>query len=238
MKKIDIYTDGACSGNPGPGGCAFIIVNNDSTYSNSKGYKKTTNNRMEMRAVIMALEYVLEDQKMCSNGLELEVTIHSDSQLIVNAFNKGWSKSSNKDLWDTIGILIADLKTFNTKVTFEKVAGHAGDKWNEEVDKLAVEASKNDAFTEDTGYEKKEESIFSQNIQIEAPAEPEIVSIKFINCNTKDDRKIRVSLSNGTEVEIESLYGGFQQYNCTKKEAYITLHIAKRFCNWLKGGSL
>lgn len=237
MDKLDIYTDGACSGNPGPGGCAFIIVDNDSTYSNSKGYKNTTNNRMEMRAVIMALEYVREGQIM-TDGLDLDVTIHSDSQLIVNAFNKGWSKSSNKDLWDTIDDLIAELKIFNTKVSFEKVAGHAGDKWNEEVDKLAVEASKNDAFTEDAGYEKKEKSIFSQNIQIKAPAEPEIVSVKFINCNTKDDRKIRVSLSNGTEVEIESLYGGFQQYNCTEKEAFITLPIARRFCNWLKGGSL
>ena len=84
MKKVDIYTDGACSGNPGPGGFGVILKHGDITKEISAGYKSTTNNRMELLAVITGLEAL---------KMECEVTIYSDSKYVVDAIEKGWALS-------------------------------------------------------------------------------------------------------------------------------------------------
>ena len=138
MKQVDIYTDGACSGNPGAGGyCAILIYNGlEKTVSGSENY--TTNNRMELMAVIKGLECL---------KFPCFVKVYSDSSYVVEAFNKGWIsawesngwRNSNKkevkniDLWQEL------LKLCKIhRVEFIKVKGHADNEYNNRCDKIAV----------------------------------------------------------------------------------------------------
>lgn len=139
MKKINIYTDGACSGNPGPGGWGAVLVYNDIEKELSGSEKSTTNNRMELTAVIEALNTL---NQPC------EVTLTTDSKYVCDAINKewvyGWKRNNwrkadkkpalNVDLWEK---LLELLETH--KVEFVWVKGHNGHKYNEICDKLAVE---------------------------------------------------------------------------------------------------
>lgn len=141
-KPVILYTDGACSGNPGPGGWGALLIWNNHQKEISGGAPNTTNNRMEMRAVIEGLKAI---KKPC------HVKIHSDSALIVNTFTKNWIKSwqkrgwkksnkkpvENQDLWKE---MLAVMKPH--KVEWIKVKGHADDELNNRVDRLAVKASK------------------------------------------------------------------------------------------------
>jgi ribonuclease HI len=141
MKLVEIYTDGACSGNPGPGGYGVILKSGDSVKEFSAGYKMTTNNRMELRAVIVGLEAIEE---------KCRVKIYSDSKYIVDAIQNGWAKrwrannwyrnkkekALNPDLWDRLLDLID-----NHYVDFQWVRGHAGHPENERCDALAVAAT-------------------------------------------------------------------------------------------------
>lgn len=141
-KKVIIYTDGACSGNPGPGGWAALLQYEKAKREISGGEPKTTNNRMEMRAVIESLKALKEP---------CEVDLHSDSALIINAFKlkwidswqaKGWRKADkkpveNRELWEE---MLEAMKP--NKVNWIKVKGHSNDRRNNRVDKLAVKASK------------------------------------------------------------------------------------------------
>lgn len=145
--KVTLYTDGACSGNPGTGGYGAILVHVDANGTKhekefSQGYLMTTNNQMELLAVIVGLEAL---KKPCN------VTIYSDSKYVVDAFNnkwienwiaKGWrtagkSPVKNVDLWKR---LLKAMETHETK--FIWVKGHAGHEYNERCDSLAVAASK------------------------------------------------------------------------------------------------
>ena len=142
-----IHTDGACSGNPGPGGFAAIIEVGECRFTVTGGEPNTTNNRMEMAAVIEAVRLLNSQSDLQHSHL----TIRSDSQYIVNAFNdnwienwkrKGWRTAkkqpvANKDLWET---LLQELAPHPT--TFVWVRGHSGDPMNEECDRLAVEQAK------------------------------------------------------------------------------------------------
>lgn len=139
MKKVILYTDGACSGNPGPGGYAAILIYNNIEKEVVGGQKDTTNNKMEMMAVIKGLEMLKEP---------CEVEVYSDSAYVVNSIEKGWIYSwrkngwkkadkkevKNIDLWER---LLKQLEIH--KVTFNKVKGHAQDELNNRCDKLAVE---------------------------------------------------------------------------------------------------
>ena len=140
MKKVIIYTDGACSGNPGPGGWGTILMYEDVKKEISGGNLDTTNNVMEMTAVIEGL-------KMLKYPCEVE--IYSDSAYVVNAFNqhwidgwkkKGWKNSSkedvkNRELWEEMDRLIQ-----NHNVTFIKVKGHSDNEYNNRCDELARNA--------------------------------------------------------------------------------------------------
>lgn len=142
MPEVTIYTDGACSGNPGPGGWGALLQWKDKEKTISGGAADTTNNRMELTAVIKALETL---KKPC------RVRVHSDSALIVNAFNNGWVDNwqkrgwkkadkkavENRDLWEH---LLDAMKPHHVEWT--KVKGHADDERNNRVDRLAVEACK------------------------------------------------------------------------------------------------
>lgn len=139
---VIIYTDGACSGNPGPGGWAALLEWNGQERELKGAEPETTNNRMEMRAVIEALKAL---KRPC------KVKIHTDSALIVNTFKqhwidnwqkRGWKKSNkkpveNQDLWKE---MLAAMKRH--EVEWVKVKGHADDETNNRVDRMAVEASK------------------------------------------------------------------------------------------------
>ena len=140
MKKVKIYTDGACSGNPGPGGYGIILKYGDIEKEISGGEISTTNNRMELMGAILGLEALKEP---------CEVTLYSDSKYIIDAINNGWAlrwrengwmrtkkdKALNPDLWERLLNLLE-----KHKVTFEWVKGHNGHPENERCDRLAVAA--------------------------------------------------------------------------------------------------
>ena len=139
MKKVILYTDGACSGNPGPGGYAAILIYNNIEKEVVGGQKDTTNNKMEMMAVIKGLEMLKEP---------CEVFVYSDSAYVVNSIEKGWIYSWKKNGWKksdkkevkNIELWERLLKLMEIhKVTFLKVKGHAQDELNNRCDKLAVE---------------------------------------------------------------------------------------------------
>ena len=142
-EKVIIYTDGACSGNPGPGGWGAILMYKNAKKEISGGNKSTTNNIMEITAVIEALKCL---------KVESEVQVYSDSAYTVNAFNQkwiyGWMKNGwktsngdnvkNKELWQELYSL-----TQKHKVEFIKVKGHADNEYNNRCDELARNAIKN-----------------------------------------------------------------------------------------------
>ncbi len=138
MKKVNIYSDGACSGNPGPGGYGVILEYNGKEMEISGGDKNTTNNKMELMGVIIGLEALKEP---CN------VTITTDSKYVTDAFNKGWINSWQKKNWkksDGKPVLNRELwerlltAAKNHKITFVHVLGHNGHEYNERCDKLAV----------------------------------------------------------------------------------------------------
>ena len=138
MKEVNVYTDGACSGNPGKGGYCAILIYGEIEKVVSGFEDNTTNNRMELLAAIMGLKALKEPCK---------VNLYSDSQYLINAFNEGWLnswqqnnwKNSNKkevknvDLWKEI----IDLTNIHD-VTFIKVKGHSDNEYNNRCDKIAV----------------------------------------------------------------------------------------------------
>jgi ribonuclease HI len=148
MKKVEIFTDGACSGNPGPGGYGVILKYNGHEKELSGGYRNTTNNRMELMAIIKGLDALKEP---------CEVMVYSDSRYIVDAINKGWvqrwaannwmrnkkESAKNIDLWERLLKQLA-----RHKVRFTWVKGHAGHEENERCDQLAVKAATNPTQTD------------------------------------------------------------------------------------------
>ncbi len=151
MKKVTLHSDGACSGNPGPGGYGAILTYKTVNKQLSKGYKRTTNNRMELLGVIEPLESLKE---VCA------VHITTDSQYVAKAINQGWIKNwvkndwktagkkpvKNQDLWERFIDLIE-----KHSLTIEWVKGHAGHTENEICDSLAVKAISG-KLIEDEGY--------------------------------------------------------------------------------------
>ena len=141
MKKVEIFTDGACKGNPGPGGWGAILRYGKAEKEISGGESSTTNNRMEISAVLEALKCLKES---------CDVTLYSDSQDVCNAINKGWAKKWRANNWmrnKTDPALNADLweELLNLcekhKMTIIWVKGHAGHPENERCDRLAVAAA-------------------------------------------------------------------------------------------------
>lgn len=141
MKHVEIYTDGACSGNPGPGGYGTILVYQGKERELSGGYAETTNNRMELMAAIAGLSALKEP---------CEITLTSDSKYLIDAIVLGWAKkwrdnnwikpdkkpALNPDLWEQL----LDLLEIH-KVNFVWVRGHQGHPYNERCDRLAVAAA-------------------------------------------------------------------------------------------------
>ena len=151
---IKVYTDGACLNNPGPGGwsCIFIeeLEDKEKLEIYSGGESSTTNNRMELMAVLKAMDILVKQQKKCL------IEVYSDSAYVVNAVKNDWLKNwkhngwktsrakdvKNKALWIDFLTLKNELKSQGKKVRFIKVKGHAGNKYNEMADKEASSAAK------------------------------------------------------------------------------------------------
>ncbi|MDB5280710.1 MAG: ribonuclease [Ferruginibacter sp.] len=150
-EKIQLYTDGASRGNPGRGGYGAILLFGRHRKELSQGYRLTTNNRMELLAVIAGLEAIKKN--------ELPVTVFSDSQYVVNAVEKGWLKNwiktdfkggkKNKDLWKHYYEL---AKKFT--IRFVWVKGHADNPLNNRCDELATAAADGKNLLADAGYEE------------------------------------------------------------------------------------
>lgn len=153
MNQVVIYTDGACLGNPGPGGYGVVLMHGSRQREISAGYRLTTNNRMEMLAAIVGLE-ALKGPRV--------VMLYSDSRYLVDAMTKGWARrwqangwqrtraerAANPDLWER---LLTCASTH--QVTFSWVRGHAGNQWNERCDQLATAAARGPTLLTDSGYE-------------------------------------------------------------------------------------
>ena len=152
---VTIYTDGACIGNPGAGGYGVVMLQGGRQKKLSGGYRKTTNNRMELLAVIEGLRALKRRSR---------VTLYSDSQYVVNAVNEGWARgwkangwrrnkkevALNPDLWE---MLLDQIDRHD--VEFQWVRGHSGDPGNERADALAVKAARGSELAVDQGYEAK-----------------------------------------------------------------------------------
>ena len=165
--KVHIYTDGACSGNPGNGGYGIIMewvepsLQKNKTYIKefAEGFRKTTNNRMELLAVIVALEQLKKDG--------VEVVVFSDSKYVVDSVMKGWvfnwlkkgfKDKKNPDLWKRF------LKVYKKhKVKIEWVKGHSDHPQNERCDQLAVAASQKEILLVDHGYENQNDHLQKLN---------------------------------------------------------------------------
>ena len=141
MKRVKIYSDGACSGNPGPGGWGAVLIYGDVVKELSGGEPATTNNRMELLSIISALEALREP---------CEVSLFTDSQYVANAINLGWLESwinlgwkrkggavKNIDLWVKLTPLLN-----KHKVAFTWVKGHADNQYNNRCDELAVQETR------------------------------------------------------------------------------------------------
>ena len=152
MKKIEIYTDGSCLGNPGPGGYGTVLIFNKHRKELAEGYKRTTNNRMEMLACIKGLEQL-------SEPCEVDLTTDSQyvrqgiTQWIHNWKKRGWKTAAkapvkNVDLWKAL-----DVAQEKHKVQWHWVKGHSGHPENERCDDLAREAAEAKPTQEDVGYD-------------------------------------------------------------------------------------
>jgi ribonuclease HI len=152
LTRVAAWTDGCCLGNPGPGGYGAVLLSGSHRKELSGGYKRTTNNRMEILAVVRSLEALKE---------RCDVTVYTDSQYVVKAMNEGWAENwkargwktaaktpaANPDLWEMM--LRLRLKH---KVTFTWVKGHSGVEENERADRLANAAATGPDLQEDSGY--------------------------------------------------------------------------------------
>ena len=147
--KITMYTDGAAKGNPGPGGYGVVLLSGKHYKELNEGYRMTTNNRMELLAVIIGLEALKKENQ--------QVQVFSDSKYVVDAVEKGWllgwekkafKGKKNPDLWKRFLIIYR-----KHQVKFNWIKGHAGNTYNEKCDELAVAAAESIDLLIDEGFE-------------------------------------------------------------------------------------
>jgi ribonuclease HI len=152
--SIKIYTDGAAKGNPGKGGYGVVLISGEHRKEISGGFEKTTNNRMELLAVIVALEHIKKPNA--------QITVYSDSKYVVDAIEKKWvfswnknnfNKKKNPDLWRRFLVVYK-----KHRVKFIWVKGHANNKENNRCDVLAVSAAESTVLEKDVWYEKESNS--------------------------------------------------------------------------------
>lgn len=152
LKHVVIYTDGACVGNPGPGGYGVVLLHGEQRKEFSRGFRLTTNNRMEMLACIVGLQ---------SLNQASAVTLYSDSQYVINSMTKGWARGWKKNNWKRKDGDVPNADLWRQmldlcdkhKIKFNWVRGHSGNKENERCDQLARGAALGFDMEIDSGYE-------------------------------------------------------------------------------------
>lgn len=153
MRTIKIYTDGSCLGNPGPGGWAALVIDGIKKIILRGNEIYTTNNRMEMKAVIEALKWMTAHKTKTAE-------IFSDSNLLIQSITKNWKRKKNKDLWTEL-----DKNLKNKNIEWTWIRGHAGNSRNEEADRIAVaesiKASKKDPDAKQDNYWEPQRKLFS-----------------------------------------------------------------------------
>jgi ribonuclease HI len=157
-QQVTMYTDGSSRGNPGPGGYGVILLSGSHRKELSQGYRLTTNNRMELMAVVAGLEALKKEG--------MNITVYSDSQYVVKAVSEGWLNTwittnfkggkKNQDLWMKYHRL-AQQHT----IRFKWVKGHADNPYNNRCDELATEAADSRSLLTDEGYEQDKNSLFN-----------------------------------------------------------------------------
>lgn len=186
---LKIYTDGACLGNPGKGGFAWILIRGDIEYRHSESNPNTTNNRMELMAIISALAYF--DSKKTSNK-KYKIEIYSDSNYVVDAINKGWLHSwqkngwkksnkepvKNQDLWEQ---LVVFLNKYD--FVFNWIKGHNGDLYNEQCDQMANTAA------------MQQSPVYHEIINLKDNSKPKLPESKA----NKTDDKLDIKLNKTTK---------------------------------------
>ena len=189
---IHIYTDGACLGNPGPGGWGAVIIEDDITTELSGKEADTTNNRMEVTAVIEALKKLSQ---------ESEIIIYSDSTYVINTMVKNWKRNKNKDLWDLL-----DRQMIGRKVKWKWVKGHSGDPLNERADRRAYGAA-----TSVTSQKKKdinEEGGLSEHLKEQTVDLTHINSAgeaRMVNVGSKPDTEREATAKGFVRMKKETL---------------------------------
>lgn len=155
MPHITIYTDGSAKGNPGPGGYGIVLLSGSHKKEVSEGFRHTTNNRMELLSVIVALELLKFSPS--------DVVIYTDSKYVADAVEKGWvfnwvktnfKNKKNSDLWKRFLLI---YKMHNVK--FQWVKGHAGNPLNERCDRLAFGAASQENLSVDTWFEENQATV-------------------------------------------------------------------------------
>lgn len=220
MEEIIIYTDGACKYNPGPGGYAAIIFDKDE----KKGIKNrsmiTTNNIMELTAVVEALKWTIFNSKIYLNNYDVNIKVYSDSAYVVNSVNnkwlEGWAKNDfkkagkdikNIELWIDLYNILGDINN----IEFIKVKGHSGDKYNELCDKYATfEAAK--ALEELKSFAKSKKVDLSKvdvtkfiSDTLKSKNEKNIESRFNENNNSINNENMNLSQEKGKEEKIKAL---------------------------------
>ncbi|MSQ15110.1 MAG: cyclic pyranopterin monophosphate synthase MoaC [Dehalococcoidia bacterium] len=193
---VEIYTDGACLGNPGPGGWAAIILDEDGEAEDPiSGFEEhTTNNRMEIMAALKGLESI---------SLGGEVTLYTDSQYLFNTMTKGWKRRINLDLWDAL-----DKAASTRRVHWRWVRGHNGNRMNEEADKLASEMARmalTGSYSADTPDYRKDTvddsaaNTNTKNTLVLSHIDSETGRAMMVDVSAKDDTE-RVATAKGSVV--------------------------------------
>ena len=168
---IEIYTDGACKGNPGKGAWAAIIIKEGNKTRLSGSHENTTNNQMELTAVIRALETLAPGQT---------ATVFSDSQYVINSITRNWKRNANLELWRSL-----DLATKDLSLTWKWVKGHSGHTLNEEADRLAnEEVKKMNSASNNLTHIDESGSASMVDISSKTDTERTAVAVGFIKMNS------------------------------------------------------
>lgn len=221
MKKTDIYTSSACSCNPGTGGCGFAVV--DATGKpvvvKGYGYRKTTNIRMEIMAVVLGIREALALPE--TGGVKL--VVHTPSQIVTGTMNDDFKRKSNTDLWKEL-----DDTVRGRKVDFVKATGSPREDIYLSMAKTQanIHCHPSQAVLTDEGFDRRPAPVKGGTA---------IVNVLLSGFAAGQRRTLSVTLTSGAEVKVEAVRGRLRCSACTTAEAETVTRLAEQFKPWLSG---